>query len=46
MPEKEEPNKYFTAHYQEFVQDPNKYGYIMFHQIITQLEDKTLADFD
>lgn len=46
IPEKEDTKEYFTAHYDEFVQDPNKYGYIMFHQIVTAFEDKSLPDFD
>ncbi|MDQ8013186.1 MAG: hypothetical protein REI96_12100 [Flavobacterium nitrogenifigens] len=46
IPEKEYSKQYFTTHYQEFAKDPNKKGYIIFHQIITAFEDKTLADFD
>jgi hypothetical protein len=39
--------KYFTDHYEEFAQDPYKYGYVMFKQIIQifeQKKDKTNFD--
>lgn len=46
IPKGEDPKTYFTKHYEVFAQDPNKYGYIMFYQIVTAFEDKSLPNFD
>ncbi|RYG27965.1 MAG: hypothetical protein EOO01_40540 [Chitinophagaceae bacterium] len=46
IPAGEDPKAYFTAHYDTFVQDPEKYGYIMFYQVVKAYEDKTLPAFD
>ncbi len=46
IPKGEDPKSYFTNHYEEFTNDPNKYAYIMFEQVVIAYEDKTLPDFD
>lgn len=46
IPAGEDEQKYFTKYYLEFVQDPYKYGYIQFQQIVTIYEDKSQPDFD
>lgn len=38
--------KYLTEHYNELLQDPYKYGYIQFSQIVNILENKSLPDFN
>jgi len=37
---------YITADYNELLQDPYRYGYIQFSQIVEILENKSLPDFD
>lgn len=46
FPENVDIEKYFTEHYNEFLQNPKKYGYVMFTQIVKVFEDKSLPDFD
>lgn len=46
IPQNEDIKKYFTEHYQEFGQDPYKYGFVQFSQYVKVYEDKTLTDFD
>jgi len=46
IPENVDPKKYITEHYNELLQDPYKYGYIQFSQIVKVMEDKSLPDFD
>ncbi|RYF38443.1 MAG: hypothetical protein EOO38_24760 [Cytophagaceae bacterium] len=41
-----EVKKYFTEHYNEFGQDPYKYGFIQFSQFVKVYEDKSLPDFN
>jgi len=38
--------EYITAHYAELLQDPYKYGYIQFSQIVKILDDQSLPNFD
>lgn len=37
---------YFTQNYHAFGQSPEKYGYVMFSQIVEIYENRTLTDFD
>lgn len=46
IPENEDAKKYMTAHYNELLKDPYKYGYIQFSQIVQVLEDKSLPNFE
>lgn len=46
VPENTDANQYITEHYWDLVEDPFKYGYIQFSQIIKIMEDKSLPDFD
>jgi|SRR6218665_549028 len=46
VPENADARKYVTEHYNELLQDPYKYGYIQFSQIVKVMEDKSLPDFD
>ena len=46
VPENADMKKYITEHYNELLQDPYKYAYIQFSQIVTILEDQSLPDFD
>lgn len=46
FPENVDQEKYFTEHYNEFFQNPKKYAYVMFSQIVKVFEDKSLTDFD
>ena len=45
IPENVDAKQYITEHYDELMQDPYKYGYIQFSQIVSILEDKSLPDF-
>lgn len=46
IPENVDSKEYITAHYNELLRDPYKYGYIQFSQIVNVLENKSLPDFD
>lgn len=46
IPENVDAKKYITEHYDELLQDPFKYGYIQFSQIVKIFEDKSLPDLD
>ncbi|RYZ80113.1 MAG: hypothetical protein EOO68_37850 [Moraxellaceae bacterium] len=46
IPENVDAKKYMTDHYNELLQDPYKYGYIQFSQIVKILEDQSLPDFE
>jgi len=46
IPENADAKVYMTEHYNELLQDPYKYAYIQFSQIVTVLEDKSLPDFE
>ena len=46
VPENADPKAYITAHYNELLQDPYKYAYIQFSQIVKIMEDPSLPDFD
>lgn len=46
IPQGEDEKRYLTANYDEMSQDPYKYGYIMFKQIVDIFEDKSIGDFD
>lgn len=45
VPANEDPKKYITANYEALLQDPYKYGYIQFSQILQILDDKLLPNF-
>lgn len=45
VPENTDANKYINEHYWDLVNDPYKYAYIQFSQIIEILENKSLPDF-
>ncbi|MES2417147.1 MAG: hypothetical protein V4541_03110 [Bacteroidota bacterium] len=46
IPENTDEKEYITAHYKELMNDPYKYGYIQFSQIVKILEDKSLPKFE
>ncbi len=46
VPENTDAQQYINEHYNELVQDPYKYGYIQFSQIVKIMEDKSLPEFD
>lgn len=46
IPENVDEKKYLTEHYNELLQDPYKYGYIQFSQIVKILEDQSLPNFE
>lgn len=46
IPENVDTKQYMTEHYNELLQDPYKYGYIQFSQIIKILEDQSLPNFE
>lgn len=46
VPENVDENEYINEHYNELINEPYKYGYILFSQITKILEDKSLPGFE
>lgn len=46
IPANEDTKQYFTVHYDEMSQNAGQYAYMLFSQIVTIFEDKSLPDFN